>query len=194
MFGVVNGTIMDLNIENAFIKHVVDGNNGGVGVVAGSIYPNGSIEGVTVKNATIESNRWTGGIAGYIYGSVNGCNVENITLTATPDELSGNYDNGDKVGGIVGYSAADNNGTISGNTANNVTIKGYRDLGGIAGAAKAAAATDNSVSDINIIVDQKTGNYGDEAPNAGYIIGRILDSNSIDGSNKENGTNSIETL
>lgn len=194
LFGVVNGTIMDLNIENASIKHIVDGNNGGVGVVAGAIYPSGSIEGVTVTNATIESNRWTGGIAGYVYGSVNNCTVEGISLTATPDQLSGNYDNGDKVGGIVGYSAADNNGTISGNTAENVTIKGYRDLGGIAGAANAATTTDNSVSNINITVDQKTGNYGEETPNAGYIIGRILDSNSIDGSNKENGTNSIETL
>lgn len=194
LFGVVNGTIMQLNIENASIKHVVDGNNGGVGVVAGAIYPSGSIEGVKVKNATIESNRWTGGIAGYIYGSVNGCTVENITLTATPDELSGSFDNGDKVGGIVGYSAADNNGTISGNKANNVTIKGYRDLGGIVGAAAATKVTENSVTNINITVDQKTGNYGEETPNAGYIIGRILDSGSIDKSNTENGTNSIETL
>lgn len=194
LFGVVNGTILDLKIENASIKHVVDGNNGGVGVVAGAIYPSGSIEEVTVTNATIESNRWTGGIAGYIYGSVNNCTVEGISLTATPDLLSEKYDNGDKVGGIVGYSAADNHGTISGNTAKSVTIKGYRDLGGIAGAAAATKVTENSVTNINITVDQKTGNYGEETPNAGYIIGRILDSNSIDGSNKENGTNSIETL
>ena len=65
---------------------------------------------MTVRNANIAGNRWTGGIVGYIYGSVKDCSVSNIEITLTSDNLTGNYDNGDKAGGIVGMSASDNGG------------------------------------------------------------------------------------
>lgn len=195
LFGTVKGgVIKDLVIENAVVKHVVDGSNGGVAVVAGSLYPNGTVQNVTVRNATIESNRWTGAIAGYIYGSVNGCTVENTNITLVPDMLLGKYDNGDKCGGIVGYSAADNHGTITGNSVLGLTVKGYRDLGGIAGAAKASALTDNTVENITVIVDQKTGNYGQKDANAGYVLGRNLGTESLPESNLEKGNNKIEML
>ena len=190
LFGELNGTVMDLVIDNAKISHVSDG-SGGIGVVAGSIFNTGLIKNVTVSNAEITGNRWTGGIVGYMYGSVENCKVSNIELTVTPDNLSGNYDNGDKVGGIVGLSPNDNRGTISGNHAENVTIKGYRDLGGIAGAANASALTGNTASNITITVDQVNGWYGDETANAGIILGRKLDNSTLDGSNTESGENSI---
>lgn len=194
LFGTVDGVIKDLVIENAVVKHVVDGSNGGVAVVAGSLYPDGTVKNVSVRNATIESNRWTGAIAGYIYGSVNGCTVENTDITLVPDMLLGKYDNGDKCGGIVGYSAADNHGTITGNSVLGLTIKGYRDLGGIAGAAKASALTDNTVENITVIVDQKTGNYGQKDANAGYVLGRNLGTEPLPESNVEKGNNKIEIL
>ena len=190
LFGKLNGTVKDLVINNAKISHVSDG-SGGIGVVAGSIFNTGLIKNVTVSNAEITGNRWTGGIVGYMYGSVENCKVSNIELTVTPDDLSGDYDNGDKVGGIVGLSPNDNRGTISGNHAENVTIKGYRDLGGIAGAANASALTGNTASNITITVDQVNGWYGDETANAGIILGRKLDNSTLDGSNTESGENSI---
>ena len=191
LFGILNGVVKNLNIENANIKHIVDGNAGGIAVVTGSIYTSGTVENVTVKNAIVEGNRWTGGIVGYMYGSVTGCTLENITLTAIPDDLSGHYDNGDKVGGIVGYSAADNHGVISGNMAKNVTIKGYRDLGGIAGAANAVSLTGNTAENITIKVDQRTGYYGMETANAGVVLGRNLDGKTLDGTNISSGDNAI---
>ena len=190
LFGELNGTVKDLAIDNAKISHVSDG-SGGIGVVAGSIFNTGLIKNVTVSNAEITGNRWTGGIVGYMYGSVENCKVSNIELTVTPDNLSDKFDNGDKVGGIVGLSPKDNGGTISGNHAENVTIKGYRDLGGIAGAANASALTGNTASNITITVDQVNGWYGDETANAGIILGRKLDNSTLDGSNTESGENSI---
>ena len=190
LFGKLNGTVKDLVINNAKISHVSDG-SGGIGVVAGSIFNTGLIKNVTVSNAEITGNRWTGGIVGYMYGSVENCKVSNIELTVTPDNLSDKFDNGDKVGGIVGLSPKDNGGTISGNHAENVTIKGYRDLGGIAGAANASALTGNTASNITITVDQVNGWYGDETANAGIILGRKLDNSTLDGSNTESGENSI---
>lgn len=174
LFGRLNGTVRNLVIDGADISHTSDG-NGGIGVVAGSIYNTGLIENVTVRNANIAGNRWTGGIVGYIYGSVKDCSVSNIEITLIPDKLTGNYDNGDKAGGIVGMSASDNGGEVTGNTAVNVTIKGYRDLGGIAGAANGSALKNNSASNITITVDQVTGWYGDETANAGILLGRNLD-------------------
>ena len=190
LFGRLNGTVRNLVIDGADISHTSDG-NGGIGVVAGSINNTGLIENVTVRNANIAGNRWTGGIVGYIYGSVKDCSVSNIEITLIPDKLTDNYDNGDKAGGIVGMSASDNGGEVTGNTADNVTIKGYRDLGGIAGAANGSALKNNSASNITITVDQVTGWYGDETANAGIILGRKLDNSTLDGSNTESGENSI---
>lgn len=188
--GKLNGTVKDLVINNAKISHVSDG-NGGIGVVAGSIFNTGLIENVTVSNAEITGNRWTGGIVGYMYGSVENCKVSNIELTVIPDNLGGSFDNGDKVGGIVGLSPNDNRGTISGNHAENVTIKGYRDLGGIAGAANASTLTGNTATNITITVDQVNGWYGDETANAGIILGRNLDNSTLESSNTESGENAI---
>lgn len=190
LFGRLNGTVRNLVIDGADISHTSDG-NGGIGVVAGSIYNTGLIENVTVRNANIAGNRWTGGIVGYIYGSVKDCSVSNIEITLIPDKLTDNNDNGDKAGGIVGMSASDNGGEVTGNTADNVTIKGYRDLGGIAGAANASALTGNNASNITITVDQVNRWYGDKTANAGIILGRKLDNSTLDGSNTESGENSI---
>ena len=194
LFGALNGTVKNLIIDGATIENLSSGPStvNGTAVVAGSIYTSGLIDNVTVKNATVQGNRYLGGISGYVYGSITNCSVETITLVATPDNLTRTYDNGDKVGGIVGFSASDNGGTISGNHAENVTIKGYRDLGGIAGAANASALTGNTASNITITVDQVTGWYGDETANAGIILGRNLNNNStLDGNNTESGENSI---
>lgn len=156
-FGALNGVAKNFTIDGATIIGMSKGNNvgntdNGIAVVAGSIYTSGSIEGVTVKNATVSGNRYVGGISGYTYGSVKNCTVENVTLTATPDKLTGSYDNGDKVGGIVGTFWHENTHEISGNTAKNVTITGYRDMGGIVGYAN-GNVTNNTVNGLTLIQD-----------------------------------------
>ena len=177
LFGALHGTVKNLSIENATIKHISTSESGatdnGIAVVAGSLYNVGHVINVHVKNAKVEGNRYMGGISGYTYGNVKNCSVENIELIATPNAYKGGFDNGDKVGGIAGAFWSEGVYAISGNTAKNVTIKGYRDLGGIVGSATAAAVTGNTVEGtITIIADQLTNSYGPKDVNAAAIVGR----------------------
>ena len=189
LFGATSGNavIKNLTISGASIKHLSSGaiTDNGIAVVVGSLtYGGGGIvENVHVKNATIEGNRYIGGIAGYAKGTIKNCSVDGLTIVATPDNLTGSYDNGDKVGGILGY---DNTGvTITDNTVSNFTIKGYRDLGGIVGCAdlNSSTVTGNVATNGTITVDQQTNSYGAKPANAAAIVGRKLGSDVIDASN-----------
>ncbi len=178
LFGALNGTVRNLTISGASIESLSSaasngGTSNGIAVVAGSIYPTGLVENVKVLNASLKGNRYTGTIAGYCYGNVKDCSVDGITIVVTPDNLSGGFDNGDKAGGIIGYQG-EGSYTISGNSAKNVTITGYRDLGGIIGGAQTSKISGNTADNITIIVDQNTNGYGSKAPNAGGLIGRNL--------------------
>jgi len=185
LFGALNGTLKNLTIENATISSLSSGSatDNGTAVVAGSIYNKGTIENVHVINATVSGNRYVGGISGYTYGSVVNCSVTDVTITATPDNLSGSYDNGDKVGGIAGYFASENVYSVSGNTVTNLTLKGYRDLGAVVGcAAGAQFVKENVVNGATITGDQETGFYGAKDFNANAIVGRIT-KGTLDNSN-----------
>ena len=186
LFGALNGTVKDLIIDGATIENLSSGPStvNGTAVVAGSIYTNGLIDNVTVKNATVQGNRYLGGISGYVYGSITNCSVETIKLVATPDNLTGTPDNGDKVGGIVGYIVKDgSDGTVENCTVNNATIQGYRDIGGIAGCANSFEGQEVvingcSVSDITLTQDF-TNWYTADVSTIGSIFGRgyIAESN-----------------
>ncbi len=135
LFGALNGTVKNLVIDGANISNISTGaaSDNGTAVVAGSLYTSGTIDNVTVKNASVTANRYVAGIAGYNYGNVTNCTVENVVLTAYMDILNGEADNGDKVGGIVGYMAGENVYVLNNNTVKNATISGARDIGGVAG-------------------------------------------------------------
>jgi len=176
LFGALNGTLKNLKIDGANINALSSGSatDNGIAVAAGSIYATGSIDNVHVADITVKGNRYVGGIAGYVYGSVTNCSVTNGTLTATPDNLTGSYDNGDKVGGIVGYFASKAVYKISGNKVSDLTMQAYRDLGSIVGCADGAdAVTNNSASDITLIGNQKINSYGAKDYNVNEIVGRI---------------------
>lgn len=192
LFGALNGHVKNLNIIGAEISHISSapdgGTDNGIAVVAGSIYTCGSIDNVHVKDVTVTGNRYIGGIAGYVYGSITNCSVENAKLIATPDKLTGSYDNGDKVGGIVGYWCSENTYRISGNKSTSVTITGYRDMGGIIGAGdkiNGMNVNDNIVKDLTIIID-RTNFYEDKPYNANAIVGRIV-SGTLGSDNKSEG-------
>jgi len=198
LFGALNGTLKNLTIENATIINLSSGSatDNGTAVVAGSIYTTGSIKNVHVVNATVSGNRYVGGISGYVYGSITDCSVSNATITATPDDLAGSYDNGDKVGGIAGYFGAKNTYSISGNKVSNVTLKGYRDIGGIVGSGLSGTAfiKNNTVEGASITVDQETGFYGEKATNAGAIVGRYNSNESVDSSNTYSNVTIVEDV
>ncbi len=193
LFGAVCGTVKNLTVENATVSGlIIDSNSGapnGIGVIVGSTNNGAKIDNVHVKNATVSGNRYLGGIVGYMDGDLTNCSVTDITLTATPDlQANGTYDNGDKVGGVVGYLQGPGNcgwtsRKLSGNAATNVTIKAYRDVGGILGAGYLGGTNsisdpvvfeNNTVNGLDITIDQLTGCYGLEDTNAGAILGRLL--------------------
>ena len=152
-----------------------------VGVVVG-LTASTSINNVKVCNAAVTSNHYAGGIAGYAYGKIENCEVENLAITCIPDlQTGGGYDNGDKVGGIVGYLCA---GTVQGCSATDVRLRGYRDIGGIVGSLVASdgvetSAKNNVSSKIYITVDQVTNGYGGKDMNVDGVVGRKIN----DGSN-----------
>lgn len=185
LFGILNGTVQNLTIESA---SVIGGANG-AGIVAGQIFNTGKIDLVTVTDSNVEGNHWVGAVVGYAYGTISNCTVEDVTVTATPNAVSRalTYDNGDKVGGIVGQHPFDADGeTVEKNTVRNVTLKGYRDIGGIAGAADGSRVTGNTVENVNIIWDQKNFFYEEKDANTGEIVGRLEDTKLTEGSNTAN--------
>jgi len=116
----------------------------------------------------------TGAVVGQLYGSIDNCHVSNAAITVIPNAVAGGYDNGDKVGGIVGWLGDNGNKrTLTNCSATDVTLNAYRDVGGIAGyVASSTSITYNTVKDINIIVDQVTNSYGVKDVNAGAVYGR----------------------
>ena len=165
-------TIKNFTIKNAVVKNMTTLSTSGSAVVLGSSQYGVTISNVNVQNAVVESNRLAAGIVGYFKGTVENCSVDGIELTAIPDDISGTYDNGDKVGGIV----ANVNGlgsSIKNNTVNDFTIRAYRDMGGIVGGNYADVDGNKATNGI-ITIDQKTNHYGDKDKNAGEIVGRPM--------------------
>ncbi|MCD8386959.1 MAG: hypothetical protein LUD17_08725 [Bacteroidales bacterium] len=123
-------------------------------------YP--GISNITVSNATIKSHHYAGGIVGCFqhWGAktyIQNCNVSDLSITLEFEETSEGWDNADKAGGIVGQSGAlGSNGSdvnylkIQNNTVNNLTIIGYRDLGGIIG------GTNSNIHVLNNSVNNST--------------------------------------
>jgi len=200
LFGAVRGSavIKDFTVNGATVKNITTGSatDNGTAVVAGSFTYSGggTISNVTVKNAVVEGNRYVGGIAGYGAGTITGCTVQGLTLTATPDNLTGSYDNGDKAGGIIAYINSEAS-IITNNTVSDFTIKAYRDFGGIVGCGNLTSAmvTDNTATNGTLTVDQFTNGYGTKTANAGAIVGRIL-GGSLDASNTEENVDVITIL
>ena len=155
-----------------------------------------TVKNVTIKNATISSNHFAAGIVAWVNNLagntkkpfvVENCHVLNSTITSTPELVNGAYDNGDKVGGLIGAAwisrgSAINEGTkIANCSVKNTTVKAYRDLGGLFGLAEGVYA-ENCVLE-NVTVEQDlTNGYKDEVPTTvGTVIGRDAGNNVING-------------
>ncbi|MBR4823030.1 MAG: hypothetical protein IKZ71_07745 [Bacteroidales bacterium] len=127
IFGVLHGTVKNLVVDYATIT--AGGNT--AGVIAGYIGSSsgaatGSISGITVKNSSVTGgtkNR-IGGIAGYaevVFGNISDCHVINTTLSSTAQ----------RVGGLIGEMSS--LVTLSGCTAEDVSVTGYISNGGLVG-------------------------------------------------------------
>ena len=142
----------------------------------GSLY--GYVKNLKMENVNITSTHYAGGIAAHL-GSENGkeisgCSVSGGTIKSTPELVNGSYDNGDKVGGILGYMAGIDK--VTNCTATNLTIQGYRDLGGIVGIANGKSTVSGcTATGITIIQDNLNGykSYDEVKDMVGGIAGRV---------------------
>lgn len=131
-----NGAPTFKNIKIADSEFRTNGN------YAGAFVGNGYTATFTnchVFDCIIYGYRFVGGIAGTTYGNITNCTVKGTTKNDMVIEASagGNVLNkqGDNVGGIVGL-VGEGNTTLSGCYVESVTVKGTRQIGGIAGLAQ----------------------------------------------------------
>jgi len=177
LFGATCGEIRNFTIDGAYVESISSGSAtvNGTAVVAGSTAYGATISNVHVKNATVKGNRYVAGIVGYMDGSVINCSVENVNITATPDNLTGSYDNGDKVGGIVGYC---NSGAVEISACElkgELNITAYRDVAGIVGCLNSTVEVEvnENVNDADITITIDTVLCGErDNYNVGEFVGR----------------------
>ena len=143
----------------------------------------GNVKNLTMNNANVVGHSYAGVIAGYSTVetgkdmSIKNCTVTNSTVTVTT-RLTDNYNthgDGDKAGGIIGYCAY--GFTVDRCTVTKTAIKGYRDLGGIAGCALGQESginiTNNKVdASVTVIQDNADDYKPGENKNVGGIVGR----------------------
>lgn len=131
----------------------------------------GTIKDLTVKNVDIKSTHYAAGIVAYTSNTptIENCHVIGGTISSTPEIVNGSYDNGDKVGGIMGYATAGS--TINNCTVQDVTITAYRDIGGIVGYSD-GNVTNNTVIDVTVKQDLTNGYKNPTPTTIGDIVGR----------------------
>lgn len=140
----------------------------------------GSITDLHVKDVLVEGNYHAGALVGHIYGSVTDCSAENVEINSIPyaSIVDGTfiYDDGNSVGGLIGY-IGENGYEISGNTVTNASVTGYRRIGGLVGQVqKNATVNNNTVSNSEVIADLAYEPHIDvkEPVRIGEIVGYMI--------------------
>ena len=130
-----------------------------------------TIEKLTIDGATVTGINHVAAIAGdALCATIRNCTVKNAVITT---QVKDNND-GDKAGAIAGYLSAEPNASVVDCTVGNCTVKGYRDIGGLAGYANSAATiTNNTVKDSTIINDRSS-NYKSYTSDVQYDINAIV--------------------
>lgn len=150
------------------------------------------VKNVKLDNANVTSTRYAGGIVGYAHTgntiTIQNCHVTNSSIVSVPELVGTAYDNGDKVGGIAGYTV---NTTVTGCSVSGITIGGYRDLGGIVGYANSGSAvTGNTAGNVTVALN-KTHNYKNYTTldqfDANHVVGE-KDANANVSDNRTTGT------
>ena len=170
IFKLLSGTIASIRFENVTVTGSVTDN---LGMLAGKISSSADIYDVTLDNVSINASaKYMGGLVGYLQNNTLGkININNLTLNNT------NTVAGSATGGVVGYSIGKLGYWGITNEAYGVVvadadIKGYNNVGGVAGISEGAisyAVVENSSEDIGITARS---NSASSALNAGGIVGQ----------------------
>ncbi|MCR5018916.1 MAG: hypothetical protein K6A64_08975, partial [Bacteroidales bacterium] len=135
-FGVLNGTVQNVTFDHASIDGA-----GKTGIVAGycgtnvgtndaPVYLVGNLTNVTVKNSTVKSDSYAGGLIGQIYSpaKITDCHAIDVTVSST----------GERVGGVIGQMGVSNfdvGASVKNCTAENVTCEAQKNVGALIGVA-----------------------------------------------------------
>lgn len=122
----------------------------------GSVY-SGTIQNLTLENVNINSHHYAAAIVAYNgdeWVAVKNCHVKGGSIVSTPELTGSGYDNGDKVGAIVGYAV---NATIENCSVEDLTLQAYRDLGGLGGYVSAGTVEGNTVKNVTLTQDNTNG-------------------------------------
>lgn len=182
-----NGTFDGQNhvISNMSIDNVNDNIQSAAAGFFNVLGNNAQIKNIKFENATVKSIHYTGIVAGYCT-AVNGtgvhvtptacienCHVNNSTAISQAHLINTTtYDDGDKVGGIVGYMRFE----VKNCTVKNSTIQGVRDLGGIVGIGY-SQVSNCQIENVKLVIDRRDLNLGTNVDN---IIGRKETNNAIE--------------
>lgn len=138
----------------------------------------GAVKNLTVKNANVTGYSHVAALIGSaMCTTVDNCHVENAVVTANTWLNGEDYDDGDKVGAIVGYFSCEPTGSMTNCTVDNCEIKGYRDLGGMIGYFNAyndqVKINGNSVKGTTVTSD-KTNDYKSYSDVSNYHVGESI--------------------
>lgn len=132
---------------------------------------NGTIKNLTVKNVNISSTHYAAGIVAYTSNKpvIRNCHVIGGTISSLPEWLGSGFDNGDKIGGIMGYATAGS--VIDQCTVKDINLRAYRDFGGIVGFS-AGSVTNCNASTIELVQDNTNAYKNETITTYAAIIGR----------------------
>ena len=126
-FGVVNGTVKDVIFDKAHIE-----GNGKAGVIGGYLSSTGltaTLSGIRVTNSEVIADNYAGGLGGQVAEGVTitDCHVKDTKVFADLSERAGG------VIGQIGNSSNAVKAVISGCSAENVTVRAQKNVGGFVG-------------------------------------------------------------
>ena len=134
----------------------------------------GTIKNLYIENVDIQGHFKAGAVVGDgLCSKIENCHVNGGRIISTPI----NKDDGNNVGGIVGYLSAEPTAWVKDCSVNGLEITAYRDVAGIVGTVtnkNNPEVTGNNVSNTTIVADQTAEYKEAKAPNAGKIVGRNL--------------------
>ena len=146
------------------------------------------LKNLKIHKADINGTNHVGAVVGHaLCSTIENCHVTNSNVvTSTWLKPNGEYDDGDKAGAIVGYLSAEPSAHVSGSSATDCTVKGYRDIGGLVGylgtnegsTNATAYVTYNTLKNV-VITNDRTHNYQEYTNETDYDVHEVVGEQAI---------------